>query len=546
MLHYTKIDSNDETNLLCLQDTVHIGTKLRNRLLATVIVLVLGSRIISVAHLKLLINNVPKEVHGLVLKDICPDDRQNYGSLEKVMQPRVIDALTKHVVGSEGTVMYLQLCEMITSSLCLDDLLPLERLYRIWYATYFFRLWRKWIQQTNNDIYKLPNNFISANAYLCVEINASNLKSLTKVFRNNNMDEFYMPSLFNSQPNEEIFRQLRSMGTLNYTKINFTLLELFHLVRRIELQNHIVYIELANKGILFPRNNINKAKLNKYPLPSDVDISKTMNKALNDAVIRISSFGINIEAGEISSCEHIHVDKLQRIFSDDVVDSSDDDTEFTTTVPVNDVKPNSFIDITLENGTKKVIRKSTFLWTLTDPRKHLSNDRLKRVQQATQDAQNVPVKKVKRQLIFKKEVSQTQTESILTLCKNDEIQIGDWCIFEMKIRNNREKVFVLGNVLSFNYIKGKTAKERQYSWEFAPTVPPKGVKERGVEVLASWYEIGSGTHLSPIDTLNCFHIDIKCYVYTMDCPNIKVHKESLSFTNDHKVLEQFQQKLYKQ
>lgn len=65
-----------------LQDIVHIGTKLRNRFLDSVIFLSIGKKVASVAHLKMLINCVPKAVHGLVYSDICPDDRQNYGSLE--------------------------------------------------------------------------------------------------------------------------------------------------------------------------------------------------------------------------------------------------------------------------------------------------------------------------------------------------------------------------------------------------------------------------------------------------------------------------------
>lgn len=129
MQHYTELDAAvtkvvelESKTFCCLQDTVHIGTKLRNRMLALHILLVFGSALISLTHLKLLINNVPKEVHGLVMKDICPDDRQNFRSLEKMMKPRVIEALKKYVVGSQGTQMYLKLCAEITSSLIQDDM----------------------------------------------------------------------------------------------------------------------------------------------------------------------------------------------------------------------------------------------------------------------------------------------------------------------------------------------------------------------------------------------------------------------------------------
>lgn len=128
-----------QKTVCCIQDTVHVGTKLRNRLLVPSILLPLGNRLISVTHLKLIINNAPKEDHGLVMKDICPDDRQNFGSLEKIMAQRVSDALKTHVRGCEGTLVYIKLCANITSSLCDDNIQPLDRIYRIWFATYFLR-----------------------------------------------------------------------------------------------------------------------------------------------------------------------------------------------------------------------------------------------------------------------------------------------------------------------------------------------------------------------------------------------------------------------
>lgn len=115
-----------DSNICFLQDIVHIGTKLRNRLLDLVIFLLIGNKVVSVGHLKILINSVPKAVHGLVYSDICPDDRQNYNSLVKVMEPRVRKALAAYVLGSEGTIEFIKICDEITSSLYDDNLSPLE------------------------------------------------------------------------------------------------------------------------------------------------------------------------------------------------------------------------------------------------------------------------------------------------------------------------------------------------------------------------------------------------------------------------------------
>lgn len=100
-----------------IQDMIHIGTKLRNRLLNSSIIMCIGIHIVSILHIKILLDTVAKEVHGLVSSDIFPEDRQNYGSLEKLMDDRVINALKEHVADSEATIMYLHTFETIRTYL---------------------------------------------------------------------------------------------------------------------------------------------------------------------------------------------------------------------------------------------------------------------------------------------------------------------------------------------------------------------------------------------------------------------------------------------
>lgn len=374
-------------------------------------------------------------------------------------------------------------------------------------------------------------------------MNAVNLILLTKRFRDENLEVLYLPTLFNSQPNEEIFRQFRSMGTVHFTRINFTLLELFHLVGRVELQNEIVYFKLADKDVRFPRNKLNQAQLNKHKLPNDKEIEEIINESKSAALKDALMFGINISVEEIRSCELLNLDNLQshkHILSDETRSMNDSDEE---NVESDDEKVrSSMIKITLANGTKKTIRKSTYLWTLTDSRKHLSSDRLKRVQGVKMDEKlTKSTKPATRRLVFKKE--NNCSGPILTLSKCESLQIGDWCIFQ--IEKDKAPVFVLGNILSFKYIEGRTRKERQYSWEFAPVTAEKNVKPRGIEVLASWFKIGSSANLFPIDKVNSFYIDIKKYVFNLNCSNIKLDQSSgcLTFTSDVEVLKQFQEQL---
>lgn len=265
-----------QIDICYIQDIIHVGTKLRNRLLKLGIVLPMGCKQISVTHLKMLIQNVAKEKHGLVPKDVCPDDRQNFGSLEKVMKTRVLDTMASHVIDSEATVMYLRLCEKITSSFRDIELTPLERIERIWHALFYLRIWRQWIKKSQ---YSLSENFITLNAYACVEINAHGIIQIMRKFRDNGDDNLFLSALFESQPCEQTFRQLRSMTTLNWTKVNFTVLELTHMASRIDLQNDIIYSRMKNSGIVFPRIENRTEKMPHFALPSDEEILTCIQSA---------------------------------------------------------------------------------------------------------------------------------------------------------------------------------------------------------------------------------------------------------------------------
>lgn len=244
-------EPNLEPNKLnYIQDTVHIGTKLRNRMLNSSIVLYMGNKVVSIVHIKTLLQMVPKEIHGLVYSDINPEDRQNYNSLQKIMQDRVLNAMKLNVADCDGTIMYLKLCRLITSSFIEPKLAPIERIYNIWYAVFFFRCWKKYIIASDDQ--SLNANFISNNSYTCVEINAHNLIEIVRKLRSTGEENLFLTTLFASQPCENIFRMMRSMGTINYTKINFWLNELLHMIARVEILNKTIY---TCKAIEFPRTS---------------------------------------------------------------------------------------------------------------------------------------------------------------------------------------------------------------------------------------------------------------------------------------------------
>lgn len=487
-------DNVDET-IVFLQDIVHIGTKLRNRLLSSSTVLLIGEKIASVSHLKMLMNVASKDKHGLVYSDICPDDRQNYGSLQKIMEPKVRTALEEFVVGSEGSIEYIRMCQEITSSLYDDDLSPLDRLFLIWRSTFFLRACRQFITQATDINMKLGDNFITSNAYMCIELNAKNLIILIKHFRDENLTEYFIPTIFNSQPCEETYRKMRSMGTINFTKINFTLLELFHLIGRIELMNNIMYFKLADFDVIFPRDPLKKAKPNTFELPPDSEIEKIIAKALVASVNDARKFGMDVNQDDIRNCP---LDFNPLIENKD----KNTDSEFIDLGISRDDKPmehenlkdyginanetqdekSRFVNVDTKSG-KKTILKSSLMWSLTNSKDKLSTDRLRRVR-------GVSKASPRRQLEF-------VDVSLLNqpIHKANEVKIGDWCVFT-NIFDENQTGFLLGNILSFRYVDGRTNAEKTYSLDFASVekrpggIPPQeNPEKKNVEILASWYKM---------------------------------------------------------
>lgn len=538
------VEQTREQNIGYIQDSVHVGTKLRNRMLKPSIVLPIGNKLVSVSHLKILINNVPKDKHGLVSRDVSPIDRQNFKSLEKVMQAKVLEALANNVADSEATIMYLKICREVISSLCENALSPLERVNRIWHATFFLRIWRKWIKSNEeigkretfgNTGYTLADNFITSNAYACVEINAHHLVNLIRTLRDQKKAELFLPTLFNSQTCEETFRQMRSMGTMNYTKINFSLLELLHLINRVELLSDIVYCKLANTNVSFPRNE-KKKEPNSFVcmLPSNEELKSTIYSARIEALRDAAIFGMDVNMDKIQICKlpNVNIDLAPDDSSDEdeTVDSAhyfDGDNSILND-PLTDClnlkdyeaqvnEASAYVQVTSKSGLCKTVRKSSVVWLLTNSIEKLSSDRLRRVQNSSN------VTPSRRQLQF-----QQLTFSETTLCVCDELQIGHWCVFRydankmVKTNHTSANKIVLGAVLAFKYIKGRTEKEKQYSWDFAPVSPDiNDADKRGVEVLASWYEFGVNGKLHPIQNMNGFFINIDNYVLSIANPTFE-------------------------
>lgn len=559
----TKKFMND-TDWSYIQDHLHLFTKIRNRILMPSVHLPMGSTQASVSHLKILIETVPKEIHGLVRSDISPDDRQNFISLQKCYNERCLSALEKYVPGSDGTIMYLNLCREMHSVYNEPNLEPIERIRRMWHSTYFYRAWRKWTEKN----YKLKSNFITSVSYFCIELNAYGLIHLIQKLRNAGTPELFLPIHFSSQTCEETFRLLRSMTTIYWTRINFSLLELFHMIGRLEISNDIAYNKLAG-NVNFPRIQKRDDKCCIYDLPSNEEMIKVLEEAKLSALSDAAQLGIHINPNEIctsglpqckkktkSSETNMMADPADEmeefiLISDDENDDEESNdvgstcdynqgleeenlsTAFlqTNSAHTRENTASKFVEITNTDGTARTVLKSSVIWAFTESKGKLSKDRLSRVQ----SPRTTPTTPRKRRLNDNSQANEPNSKKQkrnTTFSHANEVSIGDWCLF--KNSNNTSDIIddidsslVLGMVLGFKYIKGKSEKEKQYSLESVPS-SSENTSNRGIEVLATWKKVDLNFIVHNIFGKSSFFIDINNYIGTVivdrdDQKNVKLN-----------------------
>lgn len=156
----------NEIETIFVQDTTHIGTKLRNLLL-------FGSYSINQAHMLTLITKCSKDKHNLTRSVLNPIDKQNFRSVQRICHKKVINLLRTNVPNSQGTAKFLELIQYVIDSYIDKTLKPLERIYKAWYAVFFLRIWQSFIKSRKNTT--LKHNFLSLNCFVCIELNAHSL-----------------------------------------------------------------------------------------------------------------------------------------------------------------------------------------------------------------------------------------------------------------------------------------------------------------------------------------------------------------------------------
>lgn len=455
-----------EPDIIPIQDTVHIGAKLRSRLLKPSIFLPMGDFIISASHLKILTNTVSKDKHCLNSKELSPKDKMNYQSVEKNSDPKVTVLLEKHIPGSEATVLYLRIIHLFVRAFLTKDMEPLKRIYNTWYCVFGLRLWRAWLLHTKQ--YSISDNFLSLNTYVCMEINAHGLVTLIVKLIKISSDSYdyskmFLPTLFSSQPCESFFRLLRSMTTTYSTIVNTSLLETIYRVKRIQLQDDISsgHLNKNTNEFEYPRaKRPNLSTRAVFSLPDINSICQIIEKAKQEAFEKVQSLGMTIDISECdkfalkraeivdeaSECDVEHVTNQVTNNPNQGSHSSDDrfEDEFDANTR-NDLlqdlnilstaqesielkkydklkiklpEKSPFVVVKDRQENEFVVRKSSICWLLNKGSCQISSDRLKRVKDSEISCQTN---------IRKSQVEKQENKCFTKKC--DEICIGDWCLF---------------------------------------------------------------------------------------------------------------------
>ncbi|KAK3928931.1 putative UDP-N-acetylglucosamine--peptide N-acetylglucosaminyltransferase SEC [Frankliniella fusca] len=483
-----------------VQDTIHLLIKLRQKLIKPSDIMPMGNiNIASRGHLVSLISSVAKDNHKLTMSSINVKDKMNFKSAQDLCAKEVSNLLRKEVPGSEGTAVFLDMMRETSAAFLEQSLKPLERINMVWTWIFFTRFWRQYI--LSNRDYSLSHNFITSNAYTCMEINGHALIQIIIKLRDSELHELFIPVLFGSQACEDFFRKC--------------------------LKDDIVFPRQHKK--LWAHQN-SEARFD--ILPEDWEIEKEIAAAFKRAVQILLKVGILKKETKIyptcplpslATCElpslddNDNDDEDENIFfveqeqslNDETLQDVEEDLLTISTgalgiqtydnIEVSSTSP--FVLVSDGKGNPSLIKKTTLVWMFSNGDTTMSSDRLRRVQA---DA-----------VIHRP--SSTSTSPTETPYVEDFVTIGDWCGFVSEDR----KSISYGRVLAFSYLTGTTWRSQQYVNIEAPVKPPANCDARGVGCLCTWYKLLKNKKLQ-VTTMDVHgYYNIENYICTLPRPIIK-------------------------
>ena len=264
--------------LLFFQDSTHLVTKLRNRMLSSTTRLIIGGNHISLRHLEDIILNYAKIDHNLVMSDLYVTDRQNYASCVKISSFDVLNILKKNE-NMLGTHFYLSIIRFVIMAYIDRSTNVKERIYFAWCSVFLCRFWWIWLQKTfrsrKSSKMTIAKQFITEPAFFSIELNAQTLTYILLLVIDHQLPvESLNIYLFSSQPCENVFRSARSLSGSFSTMTNFTVDQFLRKSRRISILNEIKTVEQESTDSCAIKFPIHHKKIESF---SSIDTSSDLN-----------------------------------------------------------------------------------------------------------------------------------------------------------------------------------------------------------------------------------------------------------------------------
>ena len=523
-------------NSTFVQDTVHLGVKLKARLLTYSQILPMGNYCAQSSHLSLVQASFCKEQHNLRIKDLDHQDRQNFEAVLRITSKNVL-CLLDEFPDAKGTKIYLEVVSSIIGSFLNKELKPLDRIKEAWFALFFVRYWRQWI--LSHKDYTLERNFISLNSYICIELNAHALLILLLILRDTYTSECFFPWLLGSQPCERAFRAARSMSPTFSTVINFTVLGLIRRLHKLQIEVDLES-EADSTGIIYPhqqahksRSGINEPNLHSVSNITNEQIEEVVKCSLEKAKTTLDELGMKELLVKAEKWEEVLGDS-----SDVKVETENDDDSYDDEISpaINDSVPSSIaseIDhqvckdvveslVCLEEKNvidKKVKERITYLCrnetvdsdgkTTIPVYKLISqNDESAANKKSKQSSKYIEInhggekifvrkstlvwlyqegERVSSDRLFRVRVKQPYSTSVQQISSNHNtlilpqvqecIELGDLCAFQ----DSGERGWSIGRVTQFSKYKERLKSDRQFKGS-------KALVDSNVGVLCTWFE----------------------------------------------------------
>lgn len=392
-------DFDGDNATFFVQDTVHIGSKMRNFLIKTnqnPALLRFGKKYyISIHHLQYLVLNFSKDKHHLTPSIVKPIDRQNFEeTVLRICDAKVTELMRSSIPDSQATVKFLEIMRNVIDSYTDKILSPIQRVQKIWYAVFMLRIWRDYVVRTKGM--KLKNNFISTNCYVCIELNAHSLVQMLLHLQKTKSPQMFLPTLMNSQTCESIFRLARSFTSTFSTVVNCSVKEMLCRISKIQMQNDIM--NNVSDRYKFPRLGSSSGALSTTQmLPTLFEIERQIQMCKSEALSDALSLGLidkkhaenfddtckigpyikaipprklacsaatpTMQQRAIGAHSDISLKNYAKDFGDEKINET---SRFVELVPS-------------RSGRRMVVKKSSLCWLLRREYVRVSSDRLERV-----------------------------------------------------------------------------------------------------------------------------------------------------------------------